>query len=762
MNLFADEHTDRIVFGWEMPATWLQSINSAVHHPARAGRGHALAASAARSPSTPVKFGSGLFLLGVGFVVMAWGAQPSTPASVGHAHRGWSCTYFFHTVGELCLIPGGTVERDEALAGASRRPDDGHLVHGLGARQPDRRGSPPGARGEPPERDLPECGTVLRRRRRRVLILSPWMKKLAGGTVDHAKLYPAHVAARQKPGRGGPGGPRLRRAPALERLALHLLRRRHARAAPRERRTSPRGCRSRGRTICCSFARALRPKLLRFAPEDFWYEQAPLGNPFWLSAFELEEVAASGRWERVAAEGRVAYVGDAPEKALERGIDRAATNPPALVARLDWDRSYKTPYEVACIEEAERVAARGHRAARRPSTREPPSSRSTTPTSPRWGASTRTCRTSDHRARREGRDAALPRQAQDARRQGALDRLGARATGLRLGHDAHLDAARLRPGVPRPRQGRRQLQQELCAMGKPGLPYPDIHRQATCGSPTSCTSTRSCSSAARRPSTAGSTHPFFPHGVGHFLGSRCTTSPATRRKRRRRHQAARRRTIPTCARRARSRSPAAASRSSPASTSSPMLLREHRSGARAELFDWPLVDRLKPCGGIRIEDNLLVTADGHKNLTRPHISRVQGPAVASGTALTGAARARRRVRSFSTFPVLSVVAGSKSSTPAPRSPTGGARRRAARSGTHPRSSRTFGGPQPDPQAALYHQEELVLALVVVPDELALSLTTLTYFSLTSPDDPSGSSARRSSRRRAPGRPRWVGRGSTGR
>ena len=51
----------------------------------------------------------------------------------------------------------------------------------------------------------------------------------------------------------------------------------------------------------------------------------------------------------------------------------------------------------------------------------------------------------------------------------------------------------------------------------------------------------------------------------------------------------------------------------------PMLLREHRAGDTAACFDWDLVDRLTPCGGIRIEDNVLVTADGHRNLTRPLI-----------------------------------------------------------------------------------------------------------------------------------------------
>ena len=30
-----------------------------------------------------------------------------------------------------------------------------------------------------------------------------------------------------------------------------------------------------------------KPKLLRVHPEDYWYEQAPLGTPYWAGAFDL-------------------------------------------------------------------------------------------------------------------------------------------------------------------------------------------------------------------------------------------------------------------------------------------------------------------------------------------------------------------------------------------------------------------------------------------------------------------------------------------
>ena len=42
----------------------------------------------------------------------------------------------------------------------------------------------------------------------------------------------------------------------------------------------------------------------------------------------------------------------------------------------------------------------------------------------------------------------------------------------------------------------------------------------------------------------------------------------------------------------------------------------HRGAPDARAFDWGLVDSLIPCGGIRIEDDVHVTALGCDNLTR--------------------------------------------------------------------------------------------------------------------------------------------------
>jgi Xaa-Pro dipeptidase len=51
----------------------------------------------------------------------------------------------------------------------------------------------------------------------------------------------------------------------------------------------------------------------------------------------------------------------------------------------------------------------------------------------------------------------------------------------------------------------------------------------------------------------------------------------------------------------------------------PMLLDPVRSGAHGDLVDWKKVEALTACGGIRIEDDVLVTAEGREDLTRPLI-----------------------------------------------------------------------------------------------------------------------------------------------
>ncbi len=108
MNLFARDLTDRMVGGWEMPASWLQNVNPLliiVMAPLFGGLWTWLARRKA-NPSIPVKFALGLLGLSAGFFVLAWGS--ANASSTNPVSMGWLVvTYFLHTAGELCLSPVG-------------------------------------------------------------------------------------------------------------------------------------------------------------------------------------------------------------------------------------------------------------------------------------------------------------------------------------------------------------------------------------------------------------------------------------------------------------------------------------------------------------------------------------------------------------------------------------------------------------------------------------------------------------------------------
>ncbi len=107
LNLFTRDYVNRDLFGLEVTVGSLQAINPFFIIVLAPMMGGLWVWLGDRNPSIPVKFGLGLVLLGVGFLVLSWGAA-LTQEGGAQAAMGWLVvTYFFHTVGELCLSPVG-------------------------------------------------------------------------------------------------------------------------------------------------------------------------------------------------------------------------------------------------------------------------------------------------------------------------------------------------------------------------------------------------------------------------------------------------------------------------------------------------------------------------------------------------------------------------------------------------------------------------------------------------------------------------------
>ena len=105
-----------------------------------------------------------------------------------------------------------------------------------------------------------------------------------------------------------------------------------------------------------------KPRLIRHAMEDYWYEPATLGTPFWLPEFDIEQAGSvEDVWKALGSIKNAAYVGNELEPAEAAGL---AANPEKLVVRLDWDRGYKSEYELQCLDDASALGAKGHVAAK--------------------------------------------------------------------------------------------------------------------------------------------------------------------------------------------------------------------------------------------------------------------------------------------------------------------------------------------------------------------------------------------------------------
>lgn len=105
-----------------------------------------------------------------------------------------------------------------------------------------------------------------------------------------------------------------------------------------------------------------KPRLFYFQPVDYWHLPPAPPDESWANEFDITLIRKGDEWrEHVVDAASLAVLGNAPRLAVH--FTQAAINPTALIHEINLCRIPKTEYEKRCLIEANLRAARGHNAA---------------------------------------------------------------------------------------------------------------------------------------------------------------------------------------------------------------------------------------------------------------------------------------------------------------------------------------------------------------------------------------------------------------
>jgi len=121
-------------------------------------------------------------------------------------------------------------------------------------------------------------------------------------------------------------------------------------------------CPAKGPHHFIKYTPGQKPLLVYYSPDDFWHIHERLNSPFWEDCFEIVEVnTKDDLWKNLGNIANYVFIGDEIKYAEASEIK---VNCQFLTARLNWNRRRKSEYEIHCIEEANAMASKGHKAAK--------------------------------------------------------------------------------------------------------------------------------------------------------------------------------------------------------------------------------------------------------------------------------------------------------------------------------------------------------------------------------------------------------------
>lgn len=361
-------------------------------------------------------------------------------------------------------------------------------------------------------------------------------------------------------------------------------------------------------------------RLLFLQPQDYWHKPPALPSGYWPEHFAIDVMRdASEARSHINRLPNCALIGEWQAEYTEWGF--AEGNPKTLLDRLHYPRAIKTDYELECMRLANERGARGHKAAE---------------SAFRAGASEYEIHIEYLRATGHT-DASLPypsivalnensavlhyqhqeRRAPQKRRSFLID-AGGEVAGYasditRTYSAANDDFQALINRLD-------EAQQELCREVRTGVDYASIHLSAHRRIATVLRDSDVIRSAPDDAVASGLSGVFFPHGIGHLLGLQVhdvaglAISPDGKQKSRPPGHPYLRLT--------RTLEPGFVVTIEPGIYFIDSLLEQARETSIGSQINWSQVERLKPFGGIRIEDDVACTQGPPENLTRDAFAKL--------------------------------------------------------------------------------------------------------------------------------------------
>ena len=360
-----------------------------------------------------------------------------------------------------------------------------------------------------------------------------------------------------------------------------------------------------------------KPKYFQVIPNDYWHEQKIECGDWIYGNVNVVPIKTVDEIKSYLKNDDLAYIGPNPALAEKFNISTSHTNHQELLNYLNFKRAYKTEYEVLQIKEANKLAIVGHQAARECFLNDGNEYEI-------HMAYLKACSILESDSPYTNIVALGEKSAilhyQNKRNDNAKKEKNLLIdAGCRInGYASDITRTCIKMSIDSLFRdllvGMEYVERELVNLIKPGVGYPDLHSDALVKIGELLLDHSICFGSLEGLLNNEIPHLFMPHGVGHLLGIQVHDLGG--------HLKDVNGTIELppvhspFLRNTRVMSENMVFTVEPGCYFIPSLLEAQRNTKKGKLFNWRTIEQLYPYGGIRIEDNILVTKDGPENLTR--------------------------------------------------------------------------------------------------------------------------------------------------